>query len=537
MDCRILSQSQLPHTSKLIRDYTENFSNLQSFFPHPPSLPSALEYAKSLHFTPEHLRTVASILHAQNLAFGCGPETLANLQKLESGAVALVSGQQVGLFGGPAYAFYKALSAIQAAKEVSAAGVSAVPVFWMATEDHDVDEVRRATLLHESSLHHFELPTPAREAIPVGRINLGAEILELVDRAAGMLSGPDADWLAQVLRESYTPQDTYGSAFGKLFARLFRKWGLILLDPLDEKLHRVAGPVLRDALLQRDEVNELLLQRGRELERAGYPAQVKVTNRSTVLFSMEDGRREAISASNRHFTVAGKSIGREELLKCLNEHPEFFSPNALFRPVVQDFLLPTAAYFAGPAEIAYYAQSQVVYQKLLGRMPVVMPRADFTLLDPKGDRILKKYGLQVEDVWLGSESLRKTMYGANIPEELAIEFSSALTSMEDSSAKLQNAIQTADPTMKEAVNRAAKRIRFQLEKLRAKSGAALDRHEKIVARHQEFLESLLHPQKNLQSRSLCFLPFLARWGFFGLEELQTLSSFENAGRHLIVPIP
>jgi len=141
------------------------------------------------------------------------------------------------------------------------------------------------------------------------------------------------------------------------------------------------------------------------------------------------------------------------------------------------------------------------------------------------------------DVGVGPESIHKTMYGANVPEELASEFSSAIAGVEDNSAKLQAAIQSADPTMKDTVNRAARRIRFQLEKLRAKSGASLDRHEKIVARHEEFLESLLHPQKNLQSRCLCFLPFLARWGSFGLEELQTLSSFENAGRHLIVPIP
>ncbi len=533
MDCRALLPHQLPHTSKLFRDYIENFSNLEPFFEHAPDLKSAARYAKKLQFPLERRAQVAGILRAQNLVYGSGPETQKNLDRLAEGAVAVVTGQQVGLFGGPAYSFYKALSAIQGAHELSQKGISAVPIFWMATEDHDVDEVRHVTWFHEGELQQFALPKPAEDAIPVGRILLGKEVDELVVRAQPLLGQTFGD----LLHETYTSVATYSSAFAGLFTRIFCEHGLILLDPLDERLHRIAAPLLKDALAHRDELNELLLQRGKDLDRAGYEVQVKVTSQSTVLFSLEEGKRQVITATNPEFSSGSLKMPRESWLRRIEASPEKFSPNALFRPVVQDFLLPTVAYFGGPAEIAYYAQSQVLYKKLLGRMPVILPRADFTLVDPKAERILKKYRLEIEDVWRGSQTLRNCMYNSAIPKKLGREFDGNLHQMEKSIKKLHKAIAKVDPTIQGTIARAEKRIRYQIEKLRHKTGAALDRHDKLIAKQEVFLENLLFPQKNLQSRYLCFLPFLARWGSGGLNELQKLASPKKLGRHLIVPIP
>jgi uncharacterized protein YllA (UPF0747 family) len=170
-------------------------------------------------------------------------------------------------------------------------------------------------------------------------------------------------------------------------------------------------------------------------------------------------------------------------------------------------------------------------------MPVLLPRADFTLVDPKAARLLKKYHLDVEDVWEGPESLRKRMYNSIVPKKLAREFDHNLEDVEKNLKKLHKAIAKVDPTIQGTVARAEKRIRYQIEKLRHKTGAALDRREKSVEQHQKFLENLLYPQKGLQSRDLCFLSFLARWGTGGLHELQKLASPNRLGRHIIVPIP
>jgi bacillithiol biosynthesis cysteine-adding enzyme BshC len=538
MECRALLPEQLPHTTKLTRDYVTNFSRLESFYGHPPDLHSVLTQARGLEFPVERRREVADILRSQNVRFGSGEKTLENLERLSNQAVTVVSGQQVGLFGGPSYAFYKALTAIHAARQLTRDGIDAVPVFWMATEDHDVDEVRHTTWFREGRLTRFELPKPAETDIPVGRILLGPEISEVVTEASGMLSGPDSEMLAEILQESYTPTSTYGTAFASLFARIFASEGLILLDPLDERLHRVAAPVLQQGLERRDELNTLLLQRGKELEHAGYTAQVNVTSTSTVLFSLQGGKRRVLSASNGDtFTCAGRTAPRHEWVEDLEKNPELFSPNALFRPIVQDFMLPTVVYFGGPAEIAYFAQSHVLYENLLGRMPIILPRADFTLVDPKAVRILKKYGMEVEDVWEGKQSLRKRMYGESVPKKLAREFDTNLRQMENGVKKLHKAIAKVDPTIQGTVARAEKRIHYQIEKLREKTGAALDRHGKLVDRHEQFLENLLYPQKGLQSRDLSFLPFLARWGSAGLEELEKHASTRKPGVHFLVPIP
>jgi len=306
---------------------------------------------------------------------------------------------------------------------------------------------------------------------------------------------------------------------------------------LDDRLHQIASPILREALVCRDVLNDALLGRGKELEKAGYDPQVKITSRSTLLFSLTSGKREVITASNGEFASGTASLPREEWIELVEAEPENFSPNAILRPVMQDFLLPTVAYFGGPSEIAYFAQSHVLYKKLLGRMPLLLPRADFTLVDPKAERLLKKYHLDVEDVWEGSETLRKRMYNSVVPKKLAREFDDNLHGVEKNLKKLHKAIAKVDPTIQGTIARAEKRIRYQIEKLRHKTGAALDRHEKQIDQHERFLENLLYPQKGLQSRDLCFLSFLARWGTGGLHELQKLASPKKLGRHIIVLIP
>src|ERR1700690_1359211 len=273
MDCRALLPHQLPHAPKLSRDYVEHFSKLQSFYAHKPDLKAVAACARKLKFPSDRRRDVAAILRAQNLVYGSGSETEKNLARLEGGAFAVVTGQQVGLFGGPAYAFYKALTAVQAAQELSRSGIPAVPVFWMATEDHDVDEVRHTTWFSDGKLRRYELLKPIEDAQPVGRLRLGEAVAEFLRELEPTLG----ETFAGILRESYTPVATYGSAFARLFARVFVDHGLILLDPLDEKLHRLAAPLLRSALAERDALEELLLKRGKEIERAGYEPQVNVT--------------------------------------------------------------------------------------------------------------------------------------------------------------------------------------------------------------------------------------------------------------------
>ncbi len=537
MDCRPLPFRQLPHQPKLFLEYLDHFEKVQSFYFHPPNMPAVTRAARKLDYPDERRAEISSILRRQNIALGAGAETLSNLDRLEKGAVAVVSGQQVGLFSGPAYSVYKALTAIEIAEELTHEGIPAVPVFWMATEDHDLDEVRHSTWFDQGKLVRFEFPAGEETGRPVGRIPLGAQIERLVQEAAEMIANQGSDLLAQYLMESYRPEETYGSAFGKLFARLFAQHGLILMDPLDAGLHKIAAPLYQHALAERDVLNEKLLQRGKDLDHAGFDAQVKVTSRSTLMFHFSDGVRQVITASAGKFQAGEKTWTREELVHETHIEPEEFSPNALFRPVVQDYLLPTAAYIAGPAEISYFAQSEVIYRHLLGRMPVMLPRPGFTLVDAKANKLLRRYGLTVEDVWAGSQGLRHKMEGQSVPRSLSKNFDRNQKEIAKMLAQLGKQIEKLDPTLKRTVERARKRIEFHIDKLRRKAGRAQDQKTGLLSEHERYLESLLYPHKGPQERELCLLPFLARWGAGGLSELQKHSTGKKIGHHFIVHLP
>jgi len=284
-------------------------------------------------------------------------------------------------------------------------------------------------------------------------------------------------------------------------------------------------------------LNEELLQRGKDLGRAGFEVQVKVTSRSTLLFHLADGVRQVVTANAGKFQAGEKTWAREELVHMTHTEPENFSPNALFRPVVQDYLLPTAAYIAGPAEIAYFAQSEVVYRHLLGRMPVILPRAGFTLVDAKANKLLRKYGLTVEDVWSGSQDLRHRMERRSVSSALTKNFDRNQRQIAKMLSQLGKQIEKLDPTLKGTVERTRKRIEFQIDKLRRKAGRAQDQKTGLISTHEQYLESLLYPHKGPQERELCLLPFLARWGAGGLSELQKHSTGKKIGNHFIVQLP
>src|SRR5579885_3278018 len=245
MDCRALTFRQLPHQPKLFLDYLERYERVREFYPPAATISTAAAVARESEYPAERRRAVAEALRRQNAEGGSA--TREHLDRFERGAVAVVTGQQVGLLGGPAYAFYKALSAAQIARELAAQGVDAVPVFWMATEDHDVDEVRWTTFFENGELVRLELRPSEETARPVGRIRLGERAAEIAETAGGFLENAGDRELAALVRSACRSEDTYGSSFARLWARLFAEQGLILVDPLDPALHRIAAPIYRRA--------------------------------------------------------------------------------------------------------------------------------------------------------------------------------------------------------------------------------------------------------------------------------------------------
>jgi bacillithiol synthase len=528
MESLCLSFRDIPQTSKLFSTFLEDFGRVGKYYGHAPSIGGVAAAAKEVGIDPQVRAGVVEVLREQNLRFG-GAATLdaaiaRNLERLANGAVAVVTGQQVGLFTGPAYSLYKAITAAACAEELSRRGVDAVPVFWLATEDHDLAEINHAAWTTRTGLAEFILPgNAAEEGHRVGEIALGAGITASVVTAMDTLEGPYAAEVARALRESYTPDDTYGSAFGKLMTRLVAGRGIIFLDPLDSRLHQFASGVYRRAMDDAEMLGDALLGRSKELERGGFHAQVKVTRESTLLFYNVDGVRQPLRRRGEKFHAGAAAFSLVELQAAIAATPEAFTPNVLLRPVVQDTLLPTAAYIGGPAEIAYMAQAQVVYKHLLGRMPAILPRASFTLVEPPMVRLLKKYGLDFRDVMRGRQHLRGRMEMKSLPRALAGRFAVDEKALRRLLAAYRKPLGHLDRTLTGALDSTERKMLHQFLKLKGKAGRAENFRTGILDRHERILVDALYPHRGLQERTLSALPALAAYGPELLDDLAGVS--------------
>jgi bacillithiol biosynthesis cysteine-adding enzyme BshC len=533
MESQCLSFREIPQTTKLFSSFLEDFSAVSRYYAHPPSAEGVLAAARQVKLDPGVRRTVVEVLREQNARFARGgaldSAIAKNLDRLASGAVAIVTGQQVGLFSGPAYSIYKALSAIRVAEETTRRGIEAVPIFWLATEDHDLAEVNHSFWNTRNGLARYDLPeNEADTGHRVGEILLGPAIEQIVATAAATLEGSFAEEVARAIRESYTPGASYGSAFGKLIARLLAGRGIIYIDPLDARLHRVAAPVYRRALDEAEPLRDALIARSKELDRNGLHAQVKVTGEATVLFYNVEGRRQPLRSREGKFFAGEALYAHGEIAAAIENSPLDFTPSVLFRPIIQDSLLPTAAYIGGPAEVAYMAQAQVVYEKILGRMPAILPRASFTIVEPQIARFLGKFELKFEDILLGAQHVRSAMEKKLLPPELSQQFESGEEQLRALLKSYAAPIEKLDSTLLGTLSSAEEKMLHQFSKLKESVGRAQNFRTGIIDHKQRILLDALYPNRELQERSLCLLPFIAAYGPAFLDDLSRLSSIPGA---------
>ena len=516
MKSECLPFSQVPHTTRLFADFLSDYSKVQQFYPRSAYFNQWFEdEASNLSYAAERRELVSAILDRQNQSWSASAKTLENIAQLRAGASAVVTGQQVGLFGGPSFTILKALTAIKLADQATRSGVDCVPVFWLATEDHDLAEVSQVSIPGpDGSLQKLTAPAEGLSNAPVGTIRFGSEIDAVVEAASGLL-GPGE--ISDFLREAYRPGETFGNAFARLLARLFADWGVILLDAADPEFHRIAEPIYQAAIERAVELDEALLSRGKALESAGYHQQVKVTPSSTLLFAVRNGARvpvhRRVNGDGRaEFLIEEERISKAELLSRITSSPWDFSGNALLRPVIQDYLLPTLAYTGGSAEVAYFAQAAVVYELLLGRVTPIVPRFSATIVEPKPKTFLERYGLRLPDLFLGPENLREQMASRTLPEELQSAFDQAEASLEKSLAAIREGLARLDSTLVDSATNAASKMQHQLSQLRSKAARAELRQTEVLTRKADVLSNLLYPRKALQEREIAGVYFVARYG-------------------------
>lgn len=510
MKSECLPFNQIPHTTPLFSDFLSDHSKVQQFYPRSPYFNRWMkDEAGAIRYDPARRERVAAILLRQNEAWGASPKALENIRRLRAGAATVVTGQQVGLFGGPLFSIFKALTAVKLAESATHGGIDCVPVFWLATEDHDLEEVSHILLPGpEGLLQTVATATAGRPNAPVGSVRFGTEIQAAVDQVGTLLGESEA---VASLRACYRPGENFGTSFAGLFAQWFAEWGVILLDAADPELHHIAEPIYRAALERSQPLEEALQARGQELEAFGYHQQVKVTPSSSLLFVLNDGARTSVHRSGNDFVIDQQKVSLEQLLSRLASAPQDFSGNVLLRPVVQDYLLPTLAYTGGSAEVAYFAQAAVVYQALLGRVTPIVPRFSATLIEPKPKTLLERYSLAFTDL-LGPEPVREKLAAHALPKDLQSAFERAQASTKQSVAAIRESLERLDKTLVDAANNAEAKMLHQLESLQGRAARAELLQSEILDRKAAFLGNALYPNKVLQEREIAGLYFLARHG-------------------------
>ena len=522
-----LSFDQVPHQSRLFLEYLADPTALRKFYP------SAIRFHHELpQRVPEVLSAyrvdrsaVCDALAAMNRRWGAGEATLKNIELLrDSDCVAVVSGQQAGLFTGPLYTIYKALSAVKLAGCLSQRNTKAVPVFWIAAEDHDFAEVAKAEFIgRDCQLKDVEVSIALhREGQPVGQVNLDDSIDAVVDQLFELL--PNSEFAADMkvlVKNAWQPGRGYVESFATMMTALIGRYGLIFLDPLDAALKRLAAPLYSEAASRAPEIAAAIEQRSSELERLGYHAQVLASANSFPLFLHdEDGARHAVvRAENGKYKAKAieQEYTAEELATMAAEQPQRFSPNVTLRAVVQDYLLPTIAYYGGAAEIAYFAQTAEVYRVLERPATPILPRSSLTMIERHTGRVLERYGLTLAHFFQGPEPVMKRVVEEHLGADTAKLFSNAEQNVNHELDRLRQELEGIDPTLASALDTGRKKINYQLDGLRTRFVRAQMNRDEAAHRQLQRAFDQLYPNKDLQERHINITSLLARHGTYVIE--------------------
>jgi bacillithiol biosynthesis cysteine-adding enzyme BshC len=497
-----LKHSLIPGTSHLFSDYLYHFDRISRFYAGDAFSPETYAIAaQQIQYPLERRARLVEVLTRQNP----GNASLTALAKPET--VAVVTGQQVGLFSGPAYTIYKALTAVRLARRLTEQGISAVPVFWLATEDHDLEEVDHVWTFGPDSDPQKLVANCEPTQGPAGSAVLtDVPIEELAHSLAHLPYGQE---VVDRVAKAYCPGATLGAAFRQLLSALFEGLGILFLDPLDPDIRNTAAPFLAEAAHAAPHLVELLRGRDAELLAAGYHSQVHVEKDTSPFFLLDQGRRVSLKLRDGRFVSRNGAYSAGDL----QARAADISPNALLRPVMQDYLLPTVAYVGGPAEVAYMAQAQVIYRELLGRMPVIMPRNGFTLLNSRATKLLDRYGLQVQDLLDHRDRVQSRIAERLVPTEIDKSFKAVRETIAGRLVELRSELSRLDPTLVAAAHKSEAKMLYQLDKLAGKGARAAMQRTDHATGDANFLINMVYPHGHLQERFYTILPFIARHGF------------------------
>ena len=517
---------------RLPSDYAFAFEGLATFYAGDPSSDDAwgAVIAQVHAGMPRAVPALAELLTAQQ----AGREAPAAARAAagmfaDPNAVAIVTGQQAGLFGGPLYTLHKAITAITLARRVSAEhGVPAVPVFWIDSEDHDWEEVRSCTVLDDDQRPHTirlgDLDGAGERSVARlmldGQGHLAVDVLQ-----AAMPPTPFTPALLEMLRRAYAGGRSMSQAFGRVLEHVLGPYGLVVYDAADPASKSLASDLFARALADPGRTSTLAAAAGDELERRGYHAQVAAAEHSAPLFLI-DGSRQAIRWRDRTAIVGDREMPLDELVALARTSPQSFSPNVLLRPLVQDTIFPTACYVGGPSELAYQGQLRQVYAHFGVPMPLVAPRASATVVDSSTLRFLGKHDVPFAAFQRQDELTLNHLLESQLPAGVEGSFADAGREIGERLRAVTEAAKLVDSTLEGAAKSTLGKMQHDLHALHGKVVHAAKKKDETLRRQFTRAQAQLFPNGQPQEREIGAVWLLNKYGPGAVDRLIELLPFD-----------
>ena len=531
---------RFPWIRPLAGTYAYDFPKVAELYAGNPVEPAAWRDAvQRAQRHPRDRATLVEVLRAQQEHRSAPPESRAAAARLaDANTVAVVTGQQAGVFGGPMYTLLKALTALQLARRTEQEQhVPAVAIFWVEAEDHDWDEVKSCTVLDaEFQPRTVTLPDleGARE-LPVAKLQLDARVEHAIDELAGVLQKTEfTAAIIDSIRAAWMPGRGVACAFASWIETLLGRHGLIGFESADPAAKPLVAEVFARELSAPGRTAALAAAAGEALAARGHAPQVVSQPDSVSLFNLDPVRR-SIRRQGDQLAIGDETHSSEALARAATERPAAFSPNVLLRPIVQDTLFPTIAYIAGPSELAYLGQLRGVYEAFGVPMPLMVPRSTATLLDSGAARFLARYNLPFEDLRTPDESTLNKLLEAQLPAAVEQSLKDAASQVHDAMGRVVEALPALDPTLQGAAKTTLGKMEHELRSLHSKVIHAAKKRDETLRRQFTRAQGQAFPQGHPQERTLAVIYFLNRYGP-GLIDLLLEELPIDPGHHWLITL-
>jgi bacillithiol biosynthesis cysteine-adding enzyme BshC len=508
---------RFPWINRLAVDYAFDYGRLAEFYAGDPTTPAAWRDAigRTQRFNRDRDQ-VADLVSAQQQRRGAPPEAIAATARLrDPETVAVVTGQQAGLFGGPFFTLLKAITAIRLAERVrDEHRVAAVAIFWIDSEDHDWDEVKGCGLI-DAELNLMQVGVsdlPGAKEWPVARITLDESVRAALENLEATL--PRTEFTPELLtqlRKAYQPGAGMAYAFGQWLESVLGPKGLVVFDASDPGAKPIVAPLFTQEIEHAGRTSASGAKAGTALTARGYRPQVMPHEGQPALFHL-DGGREPIRQQGRTFTIGSQTYTREALLDLVTRAPQEFSPNVLLRPLVQDTLFPTVCYVAGPSELVYLGQLRDIYEAFGVPMPLIQQRATATILDSNSMRFLTRHDFPLESLRPQDEAALNQLLEAQLPASVEASLEEAARVLIDRMDAVATSVPQIDATLEGAARSTLGRMQDDLKKLHAKIIQAAKRKDETLRRQFRHAQAQAFPGGDPQERAIGFVYFLNKYG-------------------------